>query len=113
MVCIFSRTQSENLEILDLDHRPVITRIHTKVEVRIGKFWFDKRWCCRPEVIEVVNRVWNRHSTLTTRSLTERISDCRKEVSRWKRNAGVNSKTTIRKLRNDLDLEASRSIPDF
>lgn len=45
--------------------------------------------------------------------MTERISDCRKEISKWKRITNLNSKIHIRQLRQDLDFESSKLSPNF
>lgn len=45
--------------------------------------------------------------------MTERIQDCRKEISKWKRTTNLNSNVFIRQLRQDLDIESSKLSPTF
>lgn len=78
-----------------------------------GRFTFDKRWCTKPEVMEVVRKGWNVNSRGNIGSVSERIKSCRKELSHWKKTANVNSSEQIRKLRQTLEIEGQNQYPDL
>lgn len=44
--------------------------------------------------------------------LMERISNCRKELAKWKKSCGLNSQDRISFLRNSLQDEISLRVPD-
>lgn len=71
------------------DHRPLVTQIHSKLEKRVGQFWFDKQWCGKPDFAMAVTRGWNAHQEVNGRSMFDRISDYRRELSKWKRTTNL------------------------
>lgn len=77
---MFPKVHSEYLPRYGSYHRPLITRIAMNNAGRKGRFWFDKRWCFNPEIMAVVRRGWNSHENGEIMSVTDRISDCRKEL---------------------------------
>lgn len=76
----------------------------------MGRFTFDKRWCTKPEVLEVIRRGWN---TSGRTFVTDRIQVCRKELSQWKQDNGSNSKIKIQNLRRELEEEGQKQFPNL
>lgn len=110
---LFPRAHATYLEKLGSDHRPVLTSLATSVQTRRGRFCFDKRWCVKPEVLEIVRRGWNLPNMGGAKLVSDRIRSCRKELAKWKREADCNSKRRIQKLRRELDQEDAKQHPDM
>src|SRR5690606_19878436 len=51
---LLPRVHNTYLERIGSDHRPVITSLTGVVQQQRGKFSFDKRWCFKPEILEIV-----------------------------------------------------------
>ncbi|KAG7586642.1 Reverse transcriptase zinc-binding domain [Arabidopsis thaliana x Arabidopsis arenosa] len=110
---LFPRVQSEYLERVGSDHRPLLTRFVSENQTFVGRFMFDKRWTSKPETTEVVRQGWNSQSRSGHSSLFDRIAACRKSLSLWKRSSQLNSKTKIKQLRGKLDEEGCKQFPRF
>lgn len=76
-----------------------------------GKFTFDKRWCNKPEMMEVVRRGWNADTGGNRGSVSQRIQSCRKELSTWKKSSASNSSGQIMRLREMLETEGKKQFP--
>lgn len=113
MVQIILKVHTEYLQRKSSDHRPVLTRFVNSNQKQRGRFYFDKQWCQKQEVVDVVKRGWPRHHLLEDRSISARILDCRKELSSWKRQTNTNSKKRIQQLRTELDIESLKLKPDM
>lgn len=56
---LFPGAHIKYLERTGSDHRPVLASLVPAQTRRKGRFTFDKRWCTKPEVMEVVRKGWN------------------------------------------------------
>lgn len=83
----------------------MVTSLATEGQRRVGRFCFDKRWCAKPEVLEIIRRGWNKQDR---RSVSERIKSTRQELSIWKRSSGNNSKVRIQNLKEKLEEEGQK-----
>lgn len=110
---LFPNAHSMYLEKTGSDHRPIFASVAGQERRRTGRFMFDKRWCKKPEIAEVIKRGWCRNFAAGHGSVTERITSCRQELCKWKRSANVNLNKNIKKLRSDLDREESKINPDL
>ena len=110
---LFPSSHSFYLEKTGSDHRPIFTSLDSKEQKRTGRFMFDKRWCKKPDVREVISRGWNINNSSGQASVSERIRSCRQELSKWKRSANVNSNINISRLRKELELEEAKTFPDL
>lgn len=94
------------------DHRPIKTGFsQEKEENGRGCFCFDKRWISKQGIDEVVQRGWCGETSDLKLPLMERISQCRKELARWKHSSNTNSKTEIQRLKITLEKEISKMHP--
>ena len=110
---IFPGTHIKYLERTGSDHRPVLMSLVPSPVKRSGKFTFDKRWCNKPEVMEVVRQGWNLNTGGNRGTVSERIQSCRKELSKWKQSSTSDSSVQIRKLRQTLEAEGKKLYPDL
>ncbi|XP_056855145.1 uncharacterized protein LOC130504548 [Raphanus sativus] len=110
---LFPNSHSFYLEKTGSDHRPIFTGLDATVQRRTGRFTFDKRWCAKPGIQEIIRRGWSVGNPSGEASVSERIRSCRMELSKWKRTANVNSNMSIMKLRRELEVEESKIRPDL
>ena len=106
---IYPSSETEFLELGESDHRPLVTYVSDSVEDRRGSFRYDNRLFHKDGFKDSVLQGWHggiRSSTEDMR-FSERISRCRKKISRWKRNHKTNAEDRIRILRYQLDRAAS------
>lgn len=85
------------------DHRPVLVKIKTKEAGGRKGFKFDKRWLGKEGLYETVKLGWGQADPTNTSSLHERIGNCRKAISRWKKRNPTNNKKLIEKLKQEID----------
>ncbi|KAG7585295.1 Ribonuclease H domain [Arabidopsis thaliana x Arabidopsis arenosa] len=109
---IFPRVQAEYLERIGSDHRPLFLRFVNENMTRSGRFMFDKRWISKPEVAEIIKESWCKGEAEGYKAILQRISDCRKSISRWKRISNQNSKEQINQLRQRLEDEGVKTQPN-
>ncbi|KAL1200002.1 hypothetical protein V5N11_007211 [Cardamine amara subsp. amara] len=74
---------------------------------------FDKRWTSKSEVEEVIRESWCRGDRDVGYPLFERIADCQRALSKWKRKSNTNSNTLIKGLRERLENEGNKLISDM
>ncbi|KAG2329605.1 hypothetical protein Bca4012_020847 [Brassica carinata] len=110
---LFPRAHSSYLEKLGSDHRPIFTGLAKSKQGRTGRFCFDKRWCAKPEVLEIIRKGWNMHGSGSGERVTDRIRSCRKALLRWKRTSDSNSKKRILQIRRNIEKEEAKLFPDL
>ena len=102
---LFPQSHTAYLEKTAPDHTPIFTSLANSGQRRTGRFMFDKRWCKKPEVTEVIRRGWCSNFAFGQGSVSERIKACRQELCKWKIHANVNSNVNIKRLRRELEGE--------
>ncbi|KAG7551546.1 Reverse transcriptase zinc-binding domain [Arabidopsis thaliana x Arabidopsis arenosa] len=109
---IFPRVQAEYLERIGSDHRPLFLRFVNENMTKSGRFMFDKRWISKPEVAGIIKESWNKGEAEGYKAILQRISDCRKSISHWKRISNQNSKEKINQLRKRLEDDGVKTQPN-
>lgn len=99
------------LEMRGSDHRPVLLSLMDSHEKYRGSFRFDKRMLHRPDVKEAVRHAWSTNCNGLGASVADRIRDCRKALSRWKRSSDLNSKLRISRIQEEFDAAMSSRNP--
>ncbi|KAG7567399.1 Ribonuclease H domain [Arabidopsis thaliana x Arabidopsis arenosa] len=110
---LFPRVQVEYLDRIGSDHRPILTRFTNENMSRFGRFMFNKRWISKPDFAEIVKNGWAQGDISGYGSLMNRISECRRAISIWKKETNQNSQEKISVLRDKLDKEGSKLNPDL
>ncbi|KAF3542165.1 hypothetical protein F2Q69_00022006 [Brassica cretica] len=77
---LFPQSHTAYLEKTAPDHTPIFTSLANSGQRRTGRFMFDKRWCKKPEVTEVIRRGWCSNFAFGQGSVSERIKACRQEL---------------------------------
>ncbi|CDY24720.1 BnaC04g13250D [Brassica napus] len=110
---LFPRSQVEYMDMLSSDHRPIKVCFSYEPEnVRRGRFFFDRRMLGKDGIEEAVRRGWAGGGSDVGVDLMERISNCRKELARWKKSSGANSQDRIVIIKSSLQSEIARHAPD-
>ena len=100
------------MEMRGSDHCPVLLSLMDSREKYRGSFRFDRRMLHKPEVRNTILKAWSTNVNRIGVSVIDRIRDCRKELSTWKRSADMNSNLRISRLQVDFDAAMSSCNPD-
>lgn len=95
------------MELLGSDHHPVLVKLSSDQEPFRGQFRFDKKWAEDPSFLSLVDHAWNGNSVNGSFSIVKRISECRRQISEWKRLNRKNSNVRIHQLQRDLERKDS------
>lgn len=98
-----SHTDVEYLLRWGSDHRPVLVRIKSKDGRGRKCFKFDKRWFGKEGFIDTVKQGWGPVDSDEPSQLYEKIGNCRRAISNWKRCNPSNNKKLIEELKRRID----------
>ncbi|KAL0705016.1 hypothetical protein Bca4012_071441 [Brassica carinata] len=103
---LFPRAHVEYLKMWASDHRPLLISFSLENEDSSwGRFYFDKRMIGKVGFEDAVRIGWQVSDSSADIGILERIASCRKEMAKWKKSAGVNSRDNISRLSNSLEAE--------
>ncbi|XP_013589702.1 PREDICTED: uncharacterized protein LOC106298169 [Brassica oleracea var. oleracea] len=109
---VFSEADQVFLEKRGSDHRPVLVCLQKKEKMFKASFTFDKRWLELPNVRNTVKLAWNKAHGGFPASVSQRIRNCRHDLSGWRRSFQTNSKEKILILQEELEVEESARNPN-
>ncbi|KAG7590171.1 hypothetical protein ISN44_As07g023610 [Arabidopsis suecica] len=112
----FSSFPVSNQAFLDLrgsDHRPVLIKLISSQEAYRGQFRFDKRLLHKEEVKLTIAKSWNQGRNGILVSVADRMRECRRSLSKWKKQNTLNSLDRIHQLEVALEKEQSEVWPGF
>uniref|UniRef100_A0A494G9K2 Reverse transcriptase domain-containing protein n=1 Tax=Solanum lycopersicum TaxID=4081 RepID=A0A494G9K2_SOLLC len=99
----FPASHMEFLELIESDHRPVITTITSDFEQKHNQFCFDGRMVERDGFSDAVRRGWDRRIFHQDDNLRSRLTACRREISQWKMRYRSNAQEDIALLKHRID----------
>lgn len=99
---IFPQATIYYLKRVCSDHSPIVTDLDGMQWKRRANFKYDHRWVKRAGFVEAVNRTWKNQGSGQA-SLMSKITDCRKAISVWKRQAKPSSALRIQELHYQID----------
>ncbi|CAA7058134.1 unnamed protein product [Microthlaspi erraticum] len=91
------------------DHRPLLTILDPNLKKKKGPFRYDRSLKDNQEITDIVREAWNVSEGSTVK---QRISTCRKEISKWNREHHKNSQKLILEEKKRLELAMSSPIPN-
>lgn len=101
---LFPAAETEFLEFGESDHRPLITYISESNDQSKGCFRYDARCFNKEGFKDAVIQGWkNPTEGYTSSNFIQRISQCRRSISRWKRRNRLNAEEKIAHIRHKLD----------
>ncbi|CAA7049076.1 unnamed protein product [Microthlaspi erraticum] len=106
---VFPFSRCHYLEFEGSDHRPLLTILESQIRKKRGIFRYDRSMKENPKITKIVEKAW--HLSNTT-SVEQRISQCRKGISKWNREHHLNAQKAIKEEKAKLEEEMSSSILD-
>ena len=84
------------------DHRSVVAYLEDKINRRKRQFRFDKRWIGQEGLMESITMGWidynERRAEGRTQNIVEKISNCRHEIAKWRKDNPPYGKEKINEL---------------
>ena len=100
---LFPCSYTEYLGMMTSDHRPVVAYLDDKVTRRKGQFRFDKRWIGQEGLLESITMGWSDYSATRETGIVKKISNCRHEIAKWRKNNPPYGKDKINELQKVLE----------
>ncbi|CAA7014604.1 unnamed protein product [Microthlaspi erraticum] len=99
----YSHTNVEYLKLWGYDHRPVLTRIFSKVIRTKRNFKFDNRWIGNEGFKTSIERGWGSGTESNRGDIHTKIHTCRRSIASWKKTQKTNSLKKIEDLKEQLE----------
>lgn len=99
---MFPQATTTYLQKVCSDHSPVLTLFLDSFRRRLACFKYDQRWIKRDGFTDAVNHSWRRQGSGQA-GLLGKITQCRKDMSIWKRRAKPNSTLRIQEIHFKID----------
>lgn len=99
----FSHTNVDYLRLWGSDHRPIFTRFLHQRKRGKRSFRFDKRWIGKEGFRDAILQGWNDPNHFDREDIHDRIEQCRKYISRWKRANPSNTAKKIEEIKVQLE----------
>ncbi|KAL0754380.1 hypothetical protein Bca101_092048 [Brassica carinata] len=93
------------------DHRPVLVKLINASESYRGSFRFDGRFLHKTGVQDEIKKAWLTNHPLFETKVADRLKNCRKALSRWKKKENMNSRDKIKQIQYALEMEQSAMYP--
>ncbi|CAL9232334.1 unnamed protein product [Arabidopsis halleri] len=107
---MFPQAQATYLQKICSDHNPLINSLMGMKWKTWAGFKYDKRWVQREGFTDLMAQFWIHNASSTEKPMMEKLGNCRKEISKWKRQAKPSSAVRIQELQFQIDA-AKRHIP--
>lgn len=89
---LFPASNQTFLDMKGSDYRPVLLKLILPAENFRGRFKFDSRFLHKPLVKDTIRKAWLTNHPSFGSSASDRLSRCRKALSRWKKEQSLNSR---------------------
>ena len=110
----FKTFPASNQSFLDMrgsNHRLVLVKLLESTESYGGSFKFDSRFLNKPGVKEEIKKAWLTNHKFFGSLVSDKLKQCRKSLSRWKKNFNLNSRDKLVQIQIALEAEQSSSFP--
>lgn len=93
---LFPRSHVEYMSMYGSDHRPLRVGFALECDAKArGRFFFDNRMVGKEGVEDAVKKGWCKEMSGRQVCILERIANCRRELSKWKKGSTSNAKVNI------------------
>ncbi|KAG7585995.1 Reverse transcriptase zinc-binding domain [Arabidopsis thaliana x Arabidopsis arenosa] len=86
------------------DHKPVVATIADKVPRGKKNFRFDKRWIGKEGLLETISDGWHFDGNSGEGNFVEKVTNCRRAISKWRKNLTPYGRKTIEDLKAELEV---------
>ena len=101
---LFPCSYTQYLRLVGSDHRPVVAFLDDKIQRRKGgQFRFDKRWIGQEGLMESIMSGWTGNQRGQVEDFVTKISNCRHEISSWRKDNPPYGKDKIKDLQQVLE----------
>ncbi|KAG7584349.1 Ribonuclease H-like superfamily [Arabidopsis suecica] len=100
---LFCNSYVEYLQMVASDHSPVVATIADKIPRGKRCFRFDKRWIRKEGLLEAISSGWNLDSSAADGNFVEKLSNCRRAISQWRKDLSPYGRKTIEDLKSELN----------
>lgn len=96
---LFPRSHVEYMSMYGSDHRPLRVGFAFECDAQArGRFFFDNRMVGKEGVEDAVKKGWCKEMSGRQVCILERIVNCRRELSKWKKGSTSNAKVNIQRF---------------
>lgn len=100
---LFPCSFTEYLGMIGSDYRPLVETIEVKAINRKGQFRFDKRWIQQDGFMASLKWGWEMPGRCNNHDFVSKISNCRHEIARWRKNNPPFGREKIAELQKALE----------
>lgn len=100
---MFSKSFTEYLSMVASDHKPILAVIENKVPKGRYNFRFDKCWIGKEGLMEAIHEGWHNGHETEPGNFVDKITNCRRFISRWRKNLVPYGRDLISDLKNQLE----------
>ncbi|KAG7548646.1 Reverse transcriptase domain [Arabidopsis suecica] len=99
---LFCNSFIEYLPMVASDHSPVVATIADKIPRGKHSFRFDKRWIGKEGLLEAITNGWNLDPGLREGQFVEKLTNCRRAISQWRKELTPFGRKIIEELKSEL-----------
>ncbi|XP_010424607.1 PREDICTED: uncharacterized protein LOC104709741 [Camelina sativa] len=109
---LFPDTVTEYLPMIASDHKPIVVNIGAKRSRGKRSYMFDCRWIGKAGLMDVIASGWDRDLDQDSDNFVQKVVNCRKAISQWRKSQVPYGRETIEDLKRELEVAlADDSIP--
>ena len=100
---LFPSSFVEYLGMVGSDHRPIVASLDEKLVRTRRQFRFDKRWVGMDGLMDSISKGWSTERPRHNSGIVDKIINCRREISVWRKNNPPYGKEKINSLQKALE----------
>ncbi|XP_071901112.1 uncharacterized protein [Coffea arabica] len=100
---VFDKVKCKHLDSFASDHSMLLIDTHPTKFRRKKRFYFDKRWLQRDEVLDVVRQAWDQRDDGSRMfKVMQKVKRCRVNLLKWNSKIQGNSKQKIEQIKDQM-----------
>ncbi|XP_010480635.1 PREDICTED: uncharacterized protein LOC104759400 [Camelina sativa] len=101
---LFPDTVTEYMPMIASDHAPLVATLGAKQPRGRRGFMFDRRWVGKEGLMDAISAGWLREQNRGSTSFADKIVNCRREISRWRKQQAPYGRDLIKDLKRQLEV---------